>query len=158
MAVVAAAAALTAGCGLMHVSVGGGGSSPTPGNYQHEIAYAHCMQTHGVPNFPDPNPSGQFHQVQNPNGGNSPLTRANNECKSLLSQGTPASTPVSQQQIDLVLKIVQCLRRHGEPNTPDPTVKGSTIRIALPQSVVNSSQFQAAVNACRSLIPKGVRI
>lgn len=166
MAVVAAAATLTAGCGLVHVSLGGGsgGSTPTPGVYQHEIAYAHCMQTHGVPNFPDPSPSGHFHQQLNPNGvsqsgqGNSPLSRANNECKDLLPQATPTSTPVSQQQVDLVLKIVQCLRSHGEPNTPDPTVKGDNVSIQLPQSVVNSSRFQAAVSACRSVIPKGVHV
>ena len=67
LAVVAGVAMVTAACGV-HISFGhGGGASASagartrvstgPASYQAELAYARCLQTHGVPDFPDPNPS-----------------------------------------------------------------------------------------------------
>ncbi len=50
------------------------------------------------------------------------------------------------------LKFAGCMRRHGEPNFPDPNGNGVfTVRgIDL-----NSSQYQRAQKACQYLLPKG---
>ena len=89
----AAAAVLTAGCGVVHVHFGssGGPSSTVPGTYQEDLAYAQCVRSHGLPDFPLPNPSGtagfrgQLTAVPG-----SPLARANDAGKHLLS-GAPGS-------------------------------------------------------------------
>jgi hypothetical protein len=120
------------------------------------------MQTHGVPNFPVPTSTGQSFQVSgNPGGGtpNTPSGRAYANCKGLLPQSsTSTGSGVTQAELDQTLKIVQCLRAHGEPDIPDPTVVNGNLNIAASPSVVQSSQFQAAATACRSLLPKGVHL
>jgi hypothetical protein len=85
LAVVAAVATLTAACGVVHIHVGSsaGSASTGPGTYQADLAYAHCMQTHGVPDFPDPNPSRGLSISGQPQA-NSPAARANDACKHLL--------------------------------------------------------------------------
>jgi len=85
LAVVAAAAVLTA-CGGSPPSSSGSASTGSA-TYRANLAYAHCMQTHGVPNFPDPNPSEGFSISGHPNG-NSPLARANDACQHLLPAGS----------------------------------------------------------------------
>ena len=66
LAVVAAVAVLTAACGACMCSRSSGGSASTgSATYRANLAYAQCMQTHGLPDFPDPNPSGELqHQHQ----------------------------------------------------------------------------------------------
>jgi hypothetical protein len=159
LAVAAAVAVLTAACGV-HVSFGVGSASTGSATYRANLAYAQCMRTHGVPNFPDPtNPSEGFSITGHLNGhATGPLAQANDACEHLLPRGsvTTGSGGVPQSQLDLALKVVQCLRVHGEPNLPDPTVVNGSLHLTLQLGVVQSAQFQAAVNACRSLIPKGV--
>ena len=53
LAVVAAVAVLATACGV-HVSFSGGSASTGSAAFRENLAYAQCMQTHGVPNFPDP--------------------------------------------------------------------------------------------------------
>jgi hypothetical protein len=51
------------------------------------------------------------------------------------------------------LAYVRCMRTHGVPDYPDPNANGT---IALPSSAnPNSSQMQAAGNACQHLQPGG---
>jgi hypothetical protein len=59
--------------------------------YRQEIAFAGCMRSHGVPDFPDP-PPGDFISVrltQNGTGGKSsvPVSRALDACKQLAPRG-----------------------------------------------------------------------
>lgn len=61
-----------------------GSNSRNNGNQQAELAFAQCMQTHGVPNFPEPASNGA---IQAPKGidQNSPAyQKAFNECRSKL--------------------------------------------------------------------------
>jgi subtilase family serine protease len=89
LAVAAAVAVLTTGCGVVHVHFGssGGSASTAPAAYRAELAYAQCMRAHGLPGFPDPNPSGGpgIHVHMSPNG---PAPRANAACQHLLSGGS----------------------------------------------------------------------
>ena len=85
LAVVAAVAVLTA-CGGSPSSSGGPASTQSA-TYRADLAYARCMQTHGVPAFPDPNPSGGISISGHPQG-NSPAARANDACEHLLPAGS----------------------------------------------------------------------
>jgi uncharacterized protein YceK len=88
LAVAAAAAVLTAGCGVVHVHFGSsrGPSSTVPGTYQQDLAYAQCVRSHGLPGFPLPSPSGASgFSGQLTGGPGSPLARASDACKHLLS-------------------------------------------------------------------------
>lgn len=91
LAVAAAAAVLTAGCGVVHVHFGssGGPSSTVPGTYREDLAYAQCVRSHGLPGFPLPSPSGAsgFSRQMTASPG-SPEARANDACKHLLSDPT----------------------------------------------------------------------
>jgi subtilase family serine protease len=107
LAVAAAVAVLTAACGVVHVHFGssGGSASTGPATYRAELAYAQCMRAHGLPDFPNPNPSGglRLHQQRRSlrstqlNGNpNSPAARANDACEHLLpggSTGTGVTAP-----------------------------------------------------------------
>src|SRR5215813_5836823 len=59
VAALAAAAMLTAACG--GGSSGAAGSSGADqGRLAQALAFAHCMRSHGAPDYPDPNSSGAF--------------------------------------------------------------------------------------------------
>jgi hypothetical protein len=91
LAVAAAAAVLTAGCGVVHVHFGssGGPSSTVPGSYQEDLAYAQCVRSHGLPGFPLPSPSGAsgFSRQLTASPG-SPEARATAACQHLLPGAT----------------------------------------------------------------------
>lgn len=55
------------------------------------------------------------------------------------------------------LAYSRCMRAHGVPNFPDPTIQsGGGFSISLPQGVdPRSPQFQAADQACKSQMPGG---
>ena len=91
LAVAAAAAVLTAGCGVVHVHFGssGGSSSTEPGTYQQQLAYAQCVRSHGLPDFPLPSPSGAAGVSRRMTASpGTPLARANDVCQQLLSDAT----------------------------------------------------------------------
>jgi hypothetical protein len=93
LAVVAAVAVLTTGCGLVHAHFGSsGGSAPTgSAAFRADLAWAQCIQARGLTKFPSPNPSGLSLSVQlNPNG---PAGQADDACEHLLPGGgtTPAT-------------------------------------------------------------------
>jgi subtilase family serine protease len=91
LAIAAAVAVLATACDVVHVHVGSSGGSALAGSatFRADLAYARCMRAHGLANFPDPQPSGNFsfggQLVGNPN---SPAARANDACKHLLPRGS----------------------------------------------------------------------
>jgi hypothetical protein len=109
---VAAVAVLTACRGIPAPTTG---STVTgSASYRAQLAYARCMQSHGLPNFPDPSPdpgpgpgpSGGPAQhrgfsVRLNGGPNSPAARADDACRHLLvgvrtgSGDTPAPATAS---------------------------------------------------------------
>jgi subtilase family serine protease len=82
-------AMLAAGCGGARPSSSPGSASTAAAVYRENLAYAHCMETHGLPDFPEPKRSGNVnvsgHLVGNPN---SPAARANDACEHLLARGS----------------------------------------------------------------------
>jgi phosphate/sulfate permease len=97
LAVVAAIAALTTACDVVHVHVGSSAPPSTStgsSTYQQHLAYAHCMQSHGMPGFPDPVPSTSFSGQVSASPG-TVAARANDACKYLLSASAAAPTTTS---------------------------------------------------------------
>jgi subtilase family serine protease len=98
LAVVAAASMLTSACGVhVHFGSSGAPASTESGTYQEDLAYARCMRSHGLPNFPLPNPSrSTSFSGQVTAKGNSPVALANDVCKHLLRVASAtASAPTS---------------------------------------------------------------
>ena len=92
LATAAAVTVLATGCGVVHIHVGssGGPASTGAATYQEDLAYAQCVRSHGLPDFPLPNPSGTSgFSGQLTGGPGSPLARANAACKHLLTGATP---------------------------------------------------------------------
>ena len=82
---------------LLRSASGSSPASAESATYLAELAYAQCMRTHGVPGFPEPNPSRNFsvggQVTANPG---SPAARAIAACEHLLpgaSTGTSGATP-----------------------------------------------------------------
>jgi hypothetical protein len=135
----AAVAVLLAGCGGSSPSTGGvahlgtrAGSAaatrdgaPSPGSSSPEataLAFASCMRSHGLPDFPDPQPGGGF--VFRRGAGVDPSSpafkAAQAKCKKFQPPGPGSGPPPSAQTLARYLKIAQCMRRHGVPEFPDP--------------------------------------
>jgi hypothetical protein len=123
-----------------------------------KLAFAACMRSHGIANFPDSD-------VMQPGGGIDPNSRqflaAQLACRSLEPQGGPEGQQSAAFQAALV-RFSACMRFHAVPGFPDPggvrpsgpvtTIFG----IALPSRIdPQSPQFQAAVKACQPLLPGG---
>jgi hypothetical protein len=133
----------------------GGNSSSTAGSAQsqQDLAYAQCMRSHGVADFPDPSPGGGFGgSVTSEVLSNPDYVTANSACKHLLPGGGPENKV--QQNESAFLQHAQCMRAHGVPGYPDPS-PGINPRIALQQAGinVNSPQVQAASRICGRLLP-----
>jgi hypothetical protein len=146
-AVLIGAALLAAGCG------GGGGSSGASGSsgYQKDVAFAHCMRAHGVPDFPDPLPQGGFPQT---GAGNSLQSgSAMTACRRLLPPKPVLSAAQQARVLAHDLKWARCMRARGFPGVSDPAVRPHAgIVITVPASFdLNSPQAQAAAKACRQL-------
>jgi hypothetical protein len=137
-------------------------SSPTPSassaHQNDAIAFARCMRSHGVPNWPDPNSSGAFDKSkltpQQLGAGTSRVQAAQSACNHLLPNGGSGPNAARVQYMRaLGLRYARCMRRHGVPNLPDP---GSDGRIPDPATVrINqgSPKFKAANQACGKYRP-----
>jgi hypothetical protein len=121
------------------------------------------MRSHGVPNFPDPGAGGGI-QI-NSNSGINPASpafqSAQRACSRLLPFGGPGGGRTSESRKLAMLRMSECMRRHGLPTFPDPTSSppspgngmglafgspGSFI--AIPQSLMQSPAFRQAAAAC----------
>jgi subtilase family serine protease len=88
LAVVAAVAVLSAGCGVVHISFGGGSAPAQSATNPDDPAYAQCMRNHGMPNFPVASPSANSsRRSQVVARGNSRAAQANDACKHLAPAG-----------------------------------------------------------------------
>ncbi len=113
------------------------------------------MRENGVPDFPDQRAVNGRIQLSLPQGTDpsSPqFQRAWQACRSLAPVQQSGSGGASSAQQDQLLKFVECMRKNGVPNFPDPSKSGGTIVTGIDP---NSPQFQQALQACRSLIPNG---
>lgn len=124
---------------------------------QYDLSYAECMRSHGVSGFPDPMLSGNGLSFNPGADSNSPqFGSANGACKHLLpDEGGPPTPAQRATETAALLKYSKCMRTHGEPNFPDPTVSQHRMGFSLNGIDANSPQFQAAQMRCQSLSPGG---
>lgn len=138
-AVVAVATALAA-CGGSSPSTTA--SAPKTADQGNRVKLAECMRTHGVPQFPDLPSSGGFGVSQSAGAGkgsgNGPASivvdgrtlnvsgpafqRAMQACQKYAPQGPPLSSAQLASLKQGALRMARCMRTHGVPNFPDPTV------------------------------------
>lgn len=146
-----AGAALLAGCGGGSSPNGGvarlgsssgssnaavrGAAAPGSGSVEAQaLAFAGCMRSNGVPNFPDPSAGGGFlfRKSAGVNPSSPAYTAAQAKCKKYLPPGPGSGPPPSAQTLARFLKVAQCMRSHGVPDFPDPrTSVPSNPRAAL---------------------------
>jgi hypothetical protein len=180
-----AALALLAACGGSPASAGPGspasagpGSSASAGTGSAAagsaaVSYAHCMRSHGLPDYPDPGSSGALPKTSARLLGVSTAvyTAAQNACQNLLPEAGTSLTNSSLQQCYLAgvcpqtlvqqalsagRVFAQCMRSHGVPYWPDPTVDAEgrplfNINVPRPQP----QQITTAGDECSRLHPAG---
>jgi hypothetical protein len=129
------------------------------------------MRSHGVPNYPDPS-DGQL-----PKGGaqafgvsSSVFSAAQSACHHLLpdagsfqeqaSQCTLSGdcpSAVVQQMLTTDRRFAQCMRSHGVPNWPDPSVglQGSPVfdvsKVGITHSQTHSLPMSSTITECQRL-------
>jgi hypothetical protein len=87
------------------------------------LAFAKCMRAHGVPDFPDPTAGGGFlfRTGSGVNPSSPAFMTAQAKCQKLMPGIRPGmQTHPSTQELSQMLKVAQCMRRHGVSNFPDP--------------------------------------
>lgn len=93
-------------------------TNPGPAQAQQDtVAFARCMRSHGVSNFPD---DLNFQNVPGINASAPAFRRAQTACQPLLPvKAPPPATPSARTHAKLV-RLANCLRTHGYPSIPDP--------------------------------------
>jgi hypothetical protein len=176
-ATLAAIAMLVAACGGNNPSSAAGST-----RYQKALAFTKCMRSHGALGFPDPTSQGTITVTQallsNPQ-----IRAAAPSCKRLLPRGAVQLPAGLQRKLETqALQYSACMRSHGVPNFPDPTIHngevGFHVAVRAPGPGPKASgapgqnaggnpgpnpggapamppQFQAAQRACQNLLPGG---
>lgn len=159
-----AAGVLLAGCGGNSPSGSSDQSrSATPGNAtkfeQQFVAFASCMRSHGLPNYPDPQFTGSGGVSISPGRANpnSPAFKsADGACHQLLPNGGAPPGANNHQNRARAVKYADCMRAHGVPNFPDPSHGGG---FDLPPGLnPQAPQFTRAAQACKSVQPSSLSV
>jgi len=148
----------------------GAGASPTPA----AVGYSQCMRSHGLPGFPDPASNGALPKTSAEQLGvsNSRFQAAQRACQPLLpnaaslqqqaQQCLSADTcppAVVQQMLTADRAFARCVRSHGVPNWPDPTLdsEGRPVFNLAPAGITHdqarSQPIAGELTACQRLDP-----
>lgn len=121
---------------------------------------AQCMRAHGVPSWPDPSANGTFNLTDVPGIGHhgqpdSPqIQAAEQACNYLGPSGSNSSQQQQLQQLlDQQLKFAACMRSHGEPQFPDPSIINGVVTMQIKGLHYQSPYFQAVYRTCQHLLP-----
>jgi hypothetical protein len=138
-------------------SAGSGGSSNTGGSTQAQqnLAFAQCMRSDGVTDFPDPGSNGQFPTISAQMEDQPRFGKGFNACKHLLPDD---GVPKAQQDAPGLLEFAQCMHAHGVPTYPEPGPNVNPYSDLGPNTAVdelkvadlnpNSPVVSAALQAC----------
>lgn len=140
-------------------TAGNTGSAPpsqpaSPNAMAAGIAYAQCMRSHGISDFPDPQsgPNGQgagWLLLAGVNMTSPQFQAATNACGPMPNLGGSSAPPLTAAQQRQYLRWAACIRAHGVPGFKDPTFPNG-----YPQFTTSGSgaQMQAAQQACASYL------
>jgi hypothetical protein len=129
------------------------------------------MRSQGVPNYPDPDSSGQLPKgdAQQFGVSTSQYQAAQQACQRLLPTGgslhqeeyqcmqnSDCPSALVQQMLTADRKLARCMRSHGVPNFPDPTTdsNGPVFNITnagISDAASHTSQFEAKLDECARL-------
>jgi len=148
--------------------------SPTPATSPSAVNYSHCMRSHDVPDYPDPASNGAIPKTSAQELGvsDSRFQAALSACQHLL----PAAASSQQQCMQagvcpqaLVQRMLtadrsfaRCMRSHGVPNWPDPTVdsEGRPVFNLVPAGITHSQTHSPPISnmlvECGRLDPASV--
>ena len=132
------------------------------------------MRSHGVPNYPDPDSNGHLTKggAQQFGVSSSQFQAAQHACQGMLPstsgsfmqqfqqcvQGGVCPQALVQQALTLMRNLAQCLRSHGVPNWPDPTIGPggapffNASGAGLSHQYTHSAGFTAKVSECQSQV------
>jgi hypothetical protein len=147
-------ALLVSACGSAPGGAPRGASARQPA-----LAYASCLRSKGVPNWPDPDSSGAFDKskltLQQLGVRSSQLQSAQTACQRLLPDGggPPNHAGLRATERD-ALGFARCMRSHGVANWPDYTVRGGTPLFDLHGTTIapNAPVIVATQLRCASLL------
>jgi hypothetical protein len=150
-------------------SAGGSPNSGRSANSPSAVGYSACMRSHSVPNFPDPTGSGGIpkESAQHLGVSDSQFSAAQQACQRLLpaTGGSLSASSLQQcflaavcpqalvqQAVNAGREFAQCMRSHGVPNWPDPTIDSEgrplfNIRVPRPAP----RQVSGAISECERL-------
>jgi hypothetical protein len=162
-AVLAGVALLAAACSGSGTPNGAASSGPGGITVQKIDSFAACMRSHGVANFYVSPRSGTSsssssqpvlsffgYQVTGVNPQTLQFQSAMKACRHVVGIAPPSAALQHKQFVQL-LKSAACMRSHGYPDWPDPSMgpNGGIMDPGPPSGVdVNSPRLQAAAKAC----------
>jgi hypothetical protein len=152
-ALLAAAAILLGACSGSADPASGSGTPAAAGSssgtsQSGAVAFAQCVRSHGVPDFPDPQ-NGHF-LISSADQDNPNFNAAVQACQHLLGPGGASNGGSNNSQL---LAFAHCMQTHGVPNFPDP---GPSQRVSVGKQVTGNSNTPAAraYHACQQLLTR----
>lgn len=166
---------LTGACGARGNTPAGDSGTGAGSPHAGAVAYAACMRHHGVPKYPDPDSRGMLPKGTGPDFGvsDAAFQTARHACQSMMPANSGTLNPQNFRQCvqtgDCPAALVQaamsqmrtfadCMRHHGVPKFPDPTIgQGGApafpaSRAGLSHSFTHSSQFDTVAQACQQQV------
>jgi hypothetical protein len=156
-----------AGAGSSPIAQGSASSPAT-------VAYSACMRSQGVPNYPDPDsnenlPKADAHQL---GVSSAQLQAAQRACQHLLPrtggsfrqqtqqclESGDCPQAVVQQILTVQRKYSRCMRSHGFPNWPDPTIDSQgrpffdVGKAGISRDDTRSAKWASSDRACERLV------
>lgn len=118
------------------------------------LKFSQCMREQGLSWFPDPDANGGL-QVSIPHGTDqSAVDKAQEACKQYAPGSSQNGSQISDEDLNKLRQVAQCIRDHGFPNYPDPDAKGNTQIDSKKLGVEPSDPtFQKAMQECQKLMP-----
>jgi hypothetical protein len=168
--IAAAILALLAACSGSASPAGGSPGAGGSANSPSAVAYSACIRSHGVPNFPDPPSSGGLPKASAQELGvsSSQLQAAQRACQHLIPTTggsiqqceTTGDCPQAlvQQAMNVMRKYSRCMRAHGVPNWPDPTIDSQgrpffdVSNAGITHQYTHSSLFESKDRECERLV------
>jgi hypothetical protein len=125
------------------------------------------MRSRGVPDFPDPQPgasNAKFPSAQQLGVSSSVYQAADDACQHLLPAGIDDQFPPAEVQQLLIgmRQFSQCMRSHGVPNWPDPSVDSEGRPVfdlsdhGFSRAEAHSPQLGAKEAECQNLMPSAL--
>jgi hypothetical protein len=118
------------------------------------LAFARCMRSNGVQNFPDPDSHGGFPSSTKQIARTNPRYQAaHGACRHLLPAGNGPTSAEVQQVMNGMANFARCIRSHGVPNWPDPSLDVGRPTFDLHSLDYEAPRISGAIHDCQHLMP-----